>query len=380
MRRILSSLVGAVLVVGMLAGCGGKTGTQASKTPTAEQPAATAPTKADKLKVAFVYVGPVGDAGWTWSHDQGRKAVEKELGDKVQTTFIESVPEGADSERVFEELVQKGNKVIFGTSFGYMDPMLAVAKRHPDVFFYHATGFKVAPNLSTYFGRAYQARYLSGIVAGLQTKKNTIGYVAAHPIPEVIRGINAFTLGARSVNPNVKVKVVWTNTWYDPAKEKDAAKSLLDVGADVIGMHQDTPGPLQAAEEKGAWAVGYHSDMSKFAPKAFLTAPVWTWGPYYVSQVKAVMDGKFKSEQYWGPMKDGIITLAPIASFAHADAKKKVEEFSAKILAGSWDVFTGPIKDQSGKERVAKDARMTDEQMLSFDWFVEGVEGTIPKS
>lgn len=373
MRKIAGLLLSLTLVLGLLAGCSGS----AKKETTTPGSSTPAPAKTEKLKVAFIYVGPVGDAGWTWAHDQGRQHLQKTLNDKVETTFVESVPEGADSERVIEELVKKGNKVIFATSFGYMDSMLAVAKKYPDVYFYHATGFKTAPNMSTYFGRAYQARYLTGIVAGLQTKKNSIGYVAAFPIPEVVRGINAFTLGVRSVNPSAKVKVVWTNTWYDPAKEKDAAKSLLDVGVDLIAMHQDTPGPLQAAQEKGAFAVGYNSDMSKFAPNAFLTAPVWNWGPYYVRSVESVLNKSFKSEQYWGPMKDGIIDIAPIAAFAHKDAKPKVEEFKKKILDGSWDVFTGPIKDQTGKERVAAGQKMTDEQMLSFDWFVEGVEGSI---
>lgn len=373
MRKAMGLVVSLVLMLGILTGCGGgaKQSSNGGNTDSAA--------KENKLKVAFVYVGPVGDAGWTWSHDQGRQYLEKQLGDKVQTSFVESVPEGADAERVFEDLVQKGNKVIFGTSFGYMDAMVNVAKRHPDVYFYHATGYKTDKNLSTYFGREYQARYLSGIVAGLQTKKNLIGFVAAHPIPEVIRGINAFTLGVQSVNPNVKVKVVWTNTWYDPAKEKDAANSLLDVGADVLSMHQDTPAVIQAAQERNAYAVGYHSDMSQFAPKAFLTAPVWDFGPYYVKAVQSVLDGKFQTAQYYGGMKDGIISLAPIASFANPDAAKKVDAAKAKILDGSWDVFTGPIKDQTGKVRVADGAKMTDEQILSFDWFVQGVDGSIPK-
>jgi len=378
MRKFAATILSLVVALGILAGCGGakdsapSTDAKKDAAAAAQQPAA----KKD-LKPAFVYVGPVGDAGWTWAHDQGRQHMEKQLG--LKATFVESVPEGADSERIFEELVQKGHNPIFGTSFGYMDAMLAVAKRHPEVKFFHATGIQTAENLSTYFGREYQARYLTGIVAGLQTKKNVIGYVAAMPIAEVIRGINAFTMGARSVNPAVKVKVVWTNTWYDPAREKDAAKSLLDAGADLITMHQDTPGPLQAAEERGAWAVGYNSDMSKFAPKAFLTAPVWNWGPYYVKAVKSVQEGTFKADAYWGPMKDGIIDLAPISDKAHADAKKKVEEVKSKILAGTWDVFTGPVKDQSGKERLAKDAKMSDKDMLSMDYFVEGVEGSIPK-
>jgi basic membrane protein A len=230
-------------------------------------------TAAEKIKVAFMYVGPVGDAGYTYAHDLGRKYLEKKM-PNVQTTFVESVPEGADAERVLTELAEKGNKVIFATSFGYMDYVQKVAARYPDVVFLHCSGYKIAKNMGTYFGRIYEARYLSGIVAGKYTKKNLIGYVGAFPIPEVIRGINAFTLGAQSVNPKVKVKVVWTNTWYDPATEKEAAKSLLNAGVDLIAMHQDTPAPMQAAQEKGAYAISYDCDMRSFAPKAVLTGPV----------------------------------------------------------------------------------------------------------
>jgi len=233
--------------------------------------------------------------------------------------------------------------------------------------------------MGTYFGRMYQPRYLSGIVAGMKTESNTIGYVAAFPIPEVIRGINAFTLGVRSVNPDAKVKVVWTSTWYDPAAEKEAAKSLLEQGADVIAQHQDTPLPMQAAEEVGKFGIGYNSDMTEFAPKAVMTSPVWNWGPYYVDTVKAVLGGTWKSEQYWGPMADGIVELGPYGPMVTDEMKAAVDAKKAEIISGSWDVFTGPIKDNSGKERVAAGELMSDQDMLSFDWFVEGVEGTIPK-
>src|SRR5690606_6740678 len=276
------------------------------------------------------------DMGWSWAHDQGRLYLERVMGDRVETTYVEAVPEGADSERVFEDLARRGYKVIFGTSFGYMDSMLRVARRWPDVVFMHATGVRTAPNLTNYFGRIEQPRYLSGIVAGLQTQTNLLGYVAAHPIPEVIRGINAFTLGVRSVNPDAVVTVVWTNTWYDPAKEKDAALSLLDLGADVIAQHQDTPAPAQAAQERGKWAVGYNTDQRQFAPQAFLTAPIWNWGPYYVRVVESVLNGTWTNEPYWGGMEDGIVDLAPIADFAHPDAKAKVEEARQRILSGEW--------------------------------------------
>ncbi len=375
--RITLLLTGLILslVIGA-AGCGGqKTATENKTAPTEQK---TETPKENKFKVAFIYVGPVGDAGWSYSHDQGRKYLEKEL-PNVETTYVESVPEGADSERVLTELAEKGNKVIFATSFGYMDPVQKVAAKYPDVVFLHATGFKTAKNAGTYFGREYQARYLSGIAAGKQTKSNIIGYVAAHPIPEVVRGINAFTLGVQSVNPKVKVKVVWTNTWYDPATEKEAAKSLLGAGADVIAMHQDTPGPMQAAEEKGAFAVSYHTDMRAFAPKAVLTGPVWNWGPYYVKTVKAVMDGAWKTEQYWGTMADGIIDLGPYGPMVTEETKALIAKQKAAIVKGEWDVFTGPIKDQKGQVKVPAGQKMSDKEMLEFNWFVEGVEGTIPK-
>lgn len=359
---LVTFMVSALLV----AGCGKKPEAQ-------NQPA-----KTDKVKVAFVYVGPVGDAGWSYAHDQGRKYLEKEM-PNVETTSVESVPEAADAERVLTELAMKGNKIIFATSFGYMDYVQKVAQKFPDVVFLHCSGFKTADNVGTYFGRIYQARYLSGIAAGKQTKSNVIGYVAAFPIPEVVRGINAFTLGAQSANPDVKVKVVWTNTWYNPATEKDAAKSLLDAGADVIAMHQDTPAPMQAAEERGKFAVSYNTDMRSFAPKAVLTGPVWSWGPYYVKTVKAVMDGTWKSEQYWGPMADNVVDLSPFGPMVAEDTQAQIAKKKDEIVKGQWDVFTGPLKDQQGNVKVQAGQKMTDKDMLEFNWFVQGVEGTISK-
>ncbi|MBB6217202.1 basic membrane protein A [Anaerosolibacter carboniphilus] len=368
-KRLLWIVCIALIGVLMITGCTPK--------PAPAAPAEEAK-KDEKMKVAFIYVGPVGDAGWSFSHDKGREYLVSQMPD-VETTFVESVPEGADAERVLTELAEKGNKVIFATSFGYMDYVENVAKKYPDVTFLHCSGYKTAENVGTYFGRMYQPRYLSGLVAGKKTQSNVIGYVAAFPIPEVIRGINAFALGVKEANPDAVVKVVWTNTWYDPAKEKEAAKSLLDAGADVIAQHQDTPGPQQAAEEKGAFSIGYNTDMSQFAPKAYLTSPVWNWGPYYVETVKAVQEGTWKSEKYWGSMKDGVTQLAPMTDLVDAEAKALVEAKQKEILDGTWDVFTGEIKDQTGAVRVNAGQRMTDEEMLSFDWFVEGVEGTIPK-
>lgn len=334
----------------------------------------------EKIKVAFVYVGPVGDAGWTKKHDDGRKELEEAMGDQVETTFLENVPEGAESEAVFERLAREGNKVIFGTSFGYMDPMLAVAAKYPDTVFMHATGFKTADNMGTYFGAAEEARYLSGMAAGAMTKSNTIGYVAAFPIPEVIRGINAFTLGAQKVNPDVTVKVVWTSTWFDPTVEKEAAQTVLSAGADVVAQHQDTPSAGEAAQAaKGYW-VGYNDDMSRFAPDAWLTAPVWDWGPFYIKTVKAVMDGTWKTEQYYGTMADGLVNLAPVSDKVPQNVRTQIEDTQKQIKAGTFEPFTGPIAKQDGSEAVAAGAKAPLTDLLSMNYFVKGVDGKIESS
>ncbi len=342
------------------------------------KPAATpAP---DKVKVGFIYVGPIGDGGYTYAHDQGRLYLLDKM-PNVETTYIESVPENAaDAERELTNLAETGHKVIFATSFGYMDSVIKVAEKYPDVTFLHCSGYKTAANAGTYFGKIEQPRYLSGIAAGKMTKTNVLGYVAAFPIPEVVRGINAFTLGVQSVNPAAKVKVVWTNTWYDPVAEKDAALGLLAAGCDVIAQHQDTPGPMQAAEEKGAYGVGYNSDMSKFAPKAVLTTPVWNWGPYYAEQVKAIIDGSWKATNYWGGMKQGVVALAPLTSLAPEGAQAKIDELAPKIKDGSFNVFQGPILAQDGSEKIAAGSAVDDAGQLSMDWFVKGVEGTIEAS
>ena len=332
-----------------------------------------------KFKVGFIYIGPVGDAGWTTAHDEGRKFMEKEL-PWVESVCVESVSEDAMAERMMTQLARQGCKIIFATSFGYMDYVQNVAKNFPNVMFEHCSGFKRDyPNVSTYFGRMYEPRFLSGMVAGMMTKTNVLGYVGAFPIPEVVRGINAFTRGVRFVNPNAKVKVVWTNTWYDPATEKEAAKAALDAGADVIGQHQDTPAPMQAAAERGKYGVSYNSPMSQFAPNAVLTGPVWNWGPYYVRRVKAAKEGTWKSEDYWGGMVDGVVGLAPYGPMVTDKIKKAVADKQAEIVAGKFHPFAGPIKDNSGKVKVPAGTTMTDAEMLSFDWFVEGVEGTLPK-
>ena len=328
---------------------------------------------AKEIKVGFVYVSPIGDAGYSYAHDVGRQAVEAM--DGVTTSYVESVPEGPDSERVILNMARKGYDVIFATSFGFMDPMLKVAKQFPKVAFLHCSGFKMADNMSNYFGRIYQARYLSGIVAGSMTKSNVIGYVAAFPIPEVIRGINAFTLGVQSVNPDVTVRVVWTKTWYDPATEKEAAKSLLDVGADVIAQHQDSPGPQEAAQEKGVYSLGYNSDMSAFAPKAHMTAPVWNWGPYYTQVVEQVKNGTWKAESAWPGLKEGIVDLAPFGPMVSQDLQDKVNKEKAEIAAGK-KIFVGPIKDQQGEVKIGDGVTANDGELLGMTWFVQGVIGT----
>ncbi len=334
---------------------------------------------AEPFKVGFVYVSPIGDAGWTYQHELGRRAMVKALGGKVKTTFVEAVKEGADAERVIRKLAASGNKLIFTTSFGYMNPTLKVAKRFPNVVFMHATGYKRAKNVGTYLARFYEGRYLTGIVAGKMTKSNILGYVAAFPIPEVVRGINAFTIGARSVNPKVQVRVIWTSSWYDPGKERQAADTLIAQGADVITHHTDSTAPVQAAEAKGVYAIGYHSDMSKYGKKAFLTATTHVWGKYYTSVVKAVMAGTWKSTSVWGGIKEGMIKLAPFGPAVPASVRKLVGESEKAIGAGTLHPFQGPVRDQSGKIRIPKGKTMSDKAMLSMNWYVQGVVGKLPK-
>jgi basic membrane protein A len=330
---------------------------------------------ADKeLNVGFIYVSPVGDAGWSYAHDLGRKALAEMPG--VKTSFVEAVAEGPDSERVMLNMARKDYDIIFATSFGYMDPMLKVAKQFPKTVFMHCSGFKMADNMGNYFGRMYQARYLSGMVAGGMTKSKTIGYVAAFPIPEVIRGINAFTLGVQAVNPEATVRVVWTKTWYDPATEKEAAKSLLDVGADVIAQHQDSPGPQEAAQEKGVYSIGYNSDMTAFAPKAHLTAPIWNWAPFYKNVIEQVQKGTWKAESVWPGMDTGIIDLAPFGEMVPQDLRDKVMAAKADIIAGKNAIFVGPVKDQKGEVKIADGITAADKDLLGMTWFVQGVVGT----
>ena len=366
--RWLAALAALALVA---AGCGDDDGDEGGGGDAAGEAAGDEP-----VKVAFVYVGPTGDAGWTKRHDDGRQQLEDELGDAVETTFLENVEEGASSEQVFDRLAREGNKVIFGTSFGYGDQMLAVAERYPDVVFEHATGYQVAENMGTYFGAAEEARYLSGMAAGSKTETGQIGYVAAFPIPEVLRGINAFTLGAQRVNPDVNVNVVWTSTWFDPVVEKEAAESALNGGADVLAQHQDTPAAGEAAQAAGGFWVGYNDDMSSFAPDAWLTAPTWDWGPFYVDTVRSVIDGTWESDQYYGDMEDGLVNLADVSDTVPEDVRAEIEEVQAEIIDGSFAPFTGPVTDQDGEERIADGEVPPLPDLLSMDWFVEGVVGS----
>jgi simple sugar transport system substrate-binding protein len=342
---------------------------------------AVIPTQAkDPIKAAWVYVGPVGDAGWTFAHDQGRKAVVARFGDAVQTTYVENVPEGADAERVIRDLARQGNDIIFATSFGFMDPMLKVAKEFPKVKFEHATGYKTSKNMRLYDASFYHDTYMAGIIAGTMTKTNTLGFVGSFPIPEVLRNINAYTLGAQSVNPNVKVKVVWVNTWFDPPKETDAAQSLINAGADVLLQNTDSTAVLQTADKNGKYAFGWDSDMSKFAGKAHLGSAIANWGPYYIQAIEELKAGTWKTKRtVWG-VKEGLNDLIKISKEVPADAVARVNKVKAGIKAGTFDPFTGPVVDNTGKTRLAA-GKVSDQAWRdSINFFVKGVEGAVPGS
>ena len=339
----------------------------------------TATAQAEPLKAAWVYVGPVSDHGYSFQHDQGRKAAEAAFGDKLQTTFVESVPEGADAERVINQLAKDGNKLIFSTSFGFMNPTLKVAQRFPDVKFEHATGYKRADNVSTYSSRFYEARAVLGTIAGKMTKSGTIGYVASIPIPEVVSGINAFTIALRKVRPDAQVKVIYVNSWYDPGKEAAAAKALIDQGADVIAQHTDSPAPVQTAEERGVWCFGQSSDMTRFGPKHHLTGVIENWNEYTVAEVKAVLDGSWKSHDTWGGLASGMVKLAPFNPAMPKDVVEAADKVRDDIIAGKLNPFAGPIKDQSGKEILAAGKSFSDGEILGMNFYVEGVQGNLPK-
>lgn len=333
----------------------------------------------DPVKVGFVYVGPVGDHGWTYRHDKGRLAIEEAFGDKVQTTFVESVSEGADAERVIRKLAAEGHDLIFTTSFGFMNATVKVAKQFPDVKFEHATGYKRAENVSTYSARFYEGRAVIGTMAGMLTKSNILGYIASFPIPEVVRGINAYTLAARKVNPDVEVRVVWVNTWYDPGKEGDAAKALIDQGADIITQHTDSPAPLQVAESRGVLGFGQASDMLQFAPNAQLNTIIDNWDDYYVSRVQAVMDGNWESHDVWVGIKGGMVGFVENNEVVTEDVAAAADVIREGIIDGSIHPFSGPINNQAGEEVLAEGETLSDEVLLGMDWYVEGVQGELPK-
>ncbi len=342
--------------------------------------AGVAAAPAEPLKAAFVYVGPVGDGGWSYQHNLGRLALEKALGPKVKTTYVESVAEGADAERVIRKLAANGNSLIFTTSFGFMDPTLKVAKQFPKVHFEHATGYKTAPNMSAYEVRFYEGAYLLGLLAGKMTKTNTIGFIGSHPVPEVIRNINAYTRGARSVNPTVQTKVIWVNTWYDPGKERQAAETLIAQGADVLSQNTDSPAAVQVAQEKGKYAFGWDSDQSKYGPKAHLTANTEDWSLYYIQVAKEALAGKpvGNRKTRWG-IKEGAVVLTPLSPAVPADVAKLFEEKKQAIAAGTLVPFAGPIKDNTGAVKVSAGKEMTVDELTAFNWYVEGVAGSIPK-
>ena len=359
-----------------LVGCGKK---EAPPAPVAAPAAAASAPTPEPLKIAFAYVGPVGDGGWTFAHDNARKALEKEFGDKIKTSFAENVPESADAERVIRDMATQGNKLIFGTTFGYMEPMLKIAPDFKDVKFEHATGFKQADNMRTYDSRTYEGAYMAGIIAGKMTKSNTLGVVASIPIPEVIRNINSFTLGAQSVNPKVKTKVVWVNGWFDPPKETEAATSLMNGGADVLFQNTDSPAVLKAAEAKGKRAFGWDSDMTAYGPKAHLASAVINWGPYYSKATKEALDGSWKggTTVWWG-VKEGAIDIVSIAEDVPADIKTKVADVKKGLADGSYVIWKGPITDNTGKVQIAKDAAADDKFLGGLNFYVKGVEGKIP--
>lgn len=375
-RNRLWTVSALLLVFAMLlSACGPQPTPAPTPTSVPAQPEPTTP-PAKKVRAAFVYVAPIGDLGWTWAHDQGRLMVEKELG--IETAYIENVPEGPDAERVIRDFAQKGYDVIFTTSFGFMDPTITVAKEFPNTWFVHISGYKTAPNVSTVFGGIEEARYLSGLVAGSMTKSNILGYVAAFPIPEVVRGINAFAQGVREVNPQAEVRVVWTNTWFDPVKEKEAAEALLDQGADIIAQHQDTTEPQKAAKDRGVLSIGYDSDMAQFVGDTVLTSPIWNWGPKYVDIVKRVQAGTYQSESFYGHLKDGTFDLAPLSPRVPAEVKALVEKRKQELIDGKFNIFCGPFKSVDGVEVLPAGKCMTLEEKLSMDFFIEGVRGEAP--
>ncbi|MFZ2737464.1 MAG: BMP family ABC transporter substrate-binding protein [Burkholderiaceae bacterium] len=373
LRYLLKMTALTAVASAALLGCG--------KKEEAPAPAAAPAVKAEPLKIAFAYVGPVGDGGWTFAHDNGRKAIEKEFGDKVKTSFVENVPESADAERVIRDLAGQGNQLIFGTTFGYMEPMLKVAADTKGVKFEHATGYKQAENMRTYDSRTYEGAYMAGVIAGKMTKSNTLGVVGSIPIPEVIRNINSFTLGAQSSNPKVKTKVVWVGEWFNPPKETEAATALINGGADVLFQNTDSPAVLKTAQDKGKRAFGWDSDMTAYGPKAHLASAIINWGPYYVKATREALDGSWKGGSgSWMGVKDGAIDIVSIADDVPADTKARVEEVKKGLKDGTFAIWKGPILDNTGKEMIKKDEVADDKFLSGLNFYVKGVEGKVPGS
>jgi len=339
---------------------------------------ATASAQDDPLKAAWVYVGPIGDFGWSYQHNQGRLAVQEALGDKVVTSYVEDVPEGPDAERVIRQLAADGNDLIFTTSFGFMNPTAKVAAKFPDVKFEHATGYKRAENLGTYSARFYEGRYVIGKIAGRTTKSGIIGYIVSFPIPEVIRGINAFMLGMQSERPDAQVKIIWVNSWFDPGKEADAAKALIDQGADILVQHTDSPAAMQVAQQRGVHAFGQASDMIKFGPEAQLTAIIDDWSVYYKLRTEAVMNGTWVSDDTWGGFDQEMVKMAPYTNMPD-DVAQQAKETELAIRSGAFHPFTGPIYDQAGELRVKEGEVLSDEELLKMNWYVKGIDDKLPE-
>ena len=377
-RSLLKTAALSALAATALVACG-KKDEPAPAPAVVAPPAAEAPAASTgPLKIAFAYIGPVGDGGWSFAHDNARKALEKEFGDRIATTYVESVPESADAERVLRDFVGQGNQMVFGTTFGYMETMVKIAADHPEVKFEHATGYKTAPNLRTYDSRTYEGAYLAGIVAGAMTKTNTLGVVGSVPIPEVVRNINSFTLGAQSVNPKITTKVVWVNEWFSPPKETEAATSLINGGADVLFQNTDSPAVLKTAQEKGKRAFGWDSDMTAYGPKAHLASAIINWGPYYIKATRDALDGTWSTGQAWWGVKEGAIDLVSIADDVPADTKAKVEAVKNGLKDGSFVIWKGPIAGQDGKPVLDKDVVADDQFLSGVNFYVKGVEGKIP--
>ncbi len=375
LKSTLVKMIGlSAISVAALTACGKKE--EAAAPAPAAAPAAQAP--AEKLKIGFMYVSPIGDGGWTFQHELGRKAIQEKFGDKVETSFVESVPESADAERVMRDMAGQGNKLIFATSFGYQEFVQKVAADLKDVKFEHATGYKNADNVATYDTKTFEGAYLAGIVAGGMTKTKTVGVVASVPIPEVVRNINSFVLGAQSVDPSIKAKVVWVNEWFAPPKESEAATSLINGGVDVLYQNTNSPAVLKTAEERGARAFGKDGDMSAFAPKAHLGSAVINWTPYYTKVVEDTLAGNWQGGNYWWGVKEGAMDLVKIADQVPQDIKDKVEKAKAGMKDGSFAVWTGPIKDNTGKEVLAAGQVADDGFLRGINFYVNGVEGKVP--